>query len=372
MSHYFDHAATTPMRQSAIDAWVEHAGALNPGGQYADGRHANKVLAEAREEIAELFGADPVEVVFTGSGTEADNIAIRGLYQASSLDRVVSTPIEHPAALETVQALEGANVEWLPVEESGHVTDLAALDEPAAVATCMWANNETGAIQPVEEVVARASAVGTPVHIDAVQVAGRLPIDFHALGATTLAISAHKFGGPRGTGLLLVCRSPVPAATMFGGGQERGIRPGTVDVASAAATAAALREATDSMAADMERIRGLRDQLIAGVTSRIDDVIVTTREPALPTHAHFMFAGADGDSLIMLLDAAGIAASTGSACASGVNRMSHVLEAMGVDTRTGMGALRLTLGRTTTEEDVRFVVEHIADIVAKARVAGNL
>ncbi|WP_257161561.1 cysteine desulfurase family protein [Corynebacterium cystitidis] len=372
MSIYLDHAATTPMRQCAIDAWVEHSGALNPGGQYADGRHANKVLAEAREEIALVLGADPVEVVFTGSGTEANNIAIRGLYQASVLDRVVATPIEHPAVLETVKALEGATVEWLPVETSGHIAELSALDQPAAVATCMWANNETGAIQPVGEVVARAAAVGAPVHIDAVQVAGKLPIDFHALGATTLAISAHKFGGPRGTGILLARRSPVPAATVFGGGQERGLRPGTVDVASAVATAAALRASVDEMDAEIARVRQLRDELIVGVRSRVDDVIVTTSKPALPAHAHVMFAGADGDSLIMLLDTLGIAASTGSACASGVNRMSHVLEAMGVDRRTGMGALRFTLGRTTTRDDVRFVVDNIADVVDKARAAGSL
>ncbi|MHA2788748.1 cysteine desulfurase family protein [Corynebacterium sp. S7] len=373
MTHYFDHAATTPMRQSAIEAWVEHAGALNPGGQYTSGRKANSVLAESREKIAELLGADPVEVVFTGSGTEANNIAVRGLYQASELDRVVSTPIEHAAVLETVKSLQasGAEVELLPVERSGHIRELSALDRPAAVAACMWANNETGAIQPVGEVVSRASAQGTPVHIDAVQVAGHLPIDFHELGATTIAMSAHKFGGPRGAGILLAKRSPAPQPLTLGGGQERGIRSGTVDVATAAATAAALEESVREMNTENARISALRDRLIEGVKVQVPDLTVTTREPALVGHAHFIFAGAHGDSLIMLLDGLGIEAATGSACNSGVTRMSHVLEAMGVDEKTGIGALRFTLGRTTTEEDVDYVIENISLVVQRARLAGN-
>ncbi|WP_018295764.1 cysteine desulfurase family protein [Corynebacterium lubricantis] len=373
MTHYFDHAATTPMRQSAIEAWVKHAGALNPGGQYASGRQANSVLAESREKIAELLGADPVEVIFTGSGTEANNIAVRGLYQASELDRIVSTPIEHAAVLETVKSLAaaGADVELLHVEASGHIRDLSALDLPAAVAACMWANNETGAIQPVEEVITRASAQGTPVHIDAVQVAGHLPINFSSLGATTMAMSAHKFGGPRGAGILLAKRSPAPQPLTLGGGQERGIRSGTVDVATAAATAAALEESIREMGTENARISGLRDRLVEGFKVQVPELTVTTTEPALPGHAHFIFAGAHGDSLIMLLDSLGVEAATGSACNSGVTRMSHVLEAMGVDEKTGIGALRFTLGRTTTEEDVDYVIENISEVVQRARLAGN-
>lgn len=373
MTHYFDHAATTPMRQSAIEAWVENSTALNPGGQYGSGRRANAVLAESREKIAELLGAEPIEVVFTGSGTEANNIAVRGLYQASELNRVVSTPIEHAAVLETVNSLagQGAEVDYLPVEADGHIRDLSALDTPAAVAACMWANNETGAIQPVEEVVARASEQGTAVHVDAVQVAGHLPIDFDALGATTLAISAHKFGGPRGAGLLLARRSPAPQPLTLGGGQERGIRSGTVDVAAAAATAAALEESVRDMEQESARIRALRDRLVAGVQEQVSDLTLTTTEPALPGHAHFIFDGAHGDSLIMLLDVLGIEAATGSACNSGVTRMSHVLEAMGVDEKTGIGALRLTVGRTTSEDDVDYVIANIADVVSRARLAGN-
>ncbi|AIT60871.1 cysteine desulfurase family protein [Corynebacterium doosanense] len=364
---YLDHAATSPMRQVAVDAWIEHAGALNPGSQYGAGRRARSVLDDARESVAEIMGADPVEVIFTASGTEADNLAVQGLYRASELTRVVSTEIEHPAVGETVAAL-GADVEFLPVDRSGHVSDLSALETPAALATCMYANNETGAIQPVAEIVARAG--DTPVHVDAVQAVAKLPIHFHDLGVTTLASSAHKFGGPRGAGFLLARRSPAPTAIIHGGGQERGIRPGTVDVASAAALAAALREAVGEMAAEDVRIAELRNTLRDNILATVDDVVVNSVEPVLPGHLHVSFPGADGDSMIMLLDSLGIEAATGSACHSGVNRMSHVLEAMGVQMSDGIGSLRLTLGRTTTAEDVDAVSRHLADVVARARVAG--
>ena len=367
---YLDHAATTPMRQCAIDAWVEHAGALNAGSQHAAGRQANAVLADARERIASALGADPVEVVFTGSGTEANNIGVRGLHDASGGGRVVSTPIEHPAVLEVVKSL--GQTEWLPVGRDGVVSDLSALDTPAAVAAVMWANNEPGAIQPVHEAVARAEAAGTPMHVDAVQAVGHIPVDFHELGAATLAASAHKFGGPRGMGLLLARRSPAPKPVIFGGGQERGIRSGTVDVASAAATAAALEEAVAEMGQEQQRIADLRDAVIAGVKEAVPEVIVAKHEPCLPGHAHFMFPGANADALIMLLDAQGIQVSAGSACASGVLRMSHVLEAMGFSEREAMGALRVTVGRTNTREDVEKFLAAIPEVVERARAAGAL
>lgn len=362
------------MRQRAIDAWVEHAGALNARSQHAAGRKANAVLADARERVAAALGADPVEVVFTGSGTEANNIGVRGLWSAAGGGRVVSTPIEHPAVLETVKALgrTGVDVAWLPVGRDGVVSDLTALDAPAAVAAVMWANNETGAVQPVEEVVRRAGAAGTPVHVDAVQAVGHVPVDFHGLGAATLAASAHKFGGPRGMGILLARRSPAPQPVIVGGGQERGIRSGTVDVASAAATAAALEEAVAEMELEQERIAGLRDAVIAGVEAAVPEVIVVKHEPCLPGHAHFMFPGANADALIMLLDAQGIEVSAGSACASGVVRMSHVLDAMGFSEREAMGALRVTVGRTNTREDVEAFLGAIPEVVRRARAAGAL
>lgn len=377
MTRYFDHAATTPMRQVAIDAWAEHAHLLNPGGQYASGRAANAVLAQARETVAEILGADPVEVIFTASGTEADNVALRGFAEEPGA-RVVSTPIEHPAVRETVANLgkRGATVAMLPVGEDGVVDITDELDEPASVMTCMWANNETGAIQPVADIAARANGVGTPVHVDAVQVVGHLPVDFHALGATTLAASAHKFGGPRGAGILLAKRSPVPAPVLTGGGQQRGIRPGTVDVATAAATAAALKEAAGEMDAEAARLTQLRDELVDGIHSTIPDTRATVlgREgvDVLPGHAHLLFPGANGDAMIMLLDSFGIEASTGSACNNGVNQRSHVLEAMGLPGDHVDGALRFTLGRTTTDEDVQFLLGRLPEVIGKARDVAKL
>lgn len=386
---YFDHAATTPMRQVAVDTWAEHAHLLNPGGQYASGRAANAVFAQARETVAEILGADPVEVIFTGSGTEADNLALRGFARAPGA-RVISTPIEHPAVRETVADLgaRGADVDFLPVGVDGVVELTDTLDTPAAVATCMWANNETGAIQPVAEMVARAAAAGTPVHVDAVQVVGHLPVDFHELGATTLAASAHKFGGPRGAGILLARRSPAPAAVLTGGGQQRGIRPGTVDVATAAATAAALKEAVAEMDAEASRLAQLRNILIDGALQTIpgarSTVLPGSESDArvlpgsesdarvLPGHAHLTFPGANGDAMIMLLDSMGIEASTGSACNNGVNQRSHVLEAMGLPDDHVDGALRFTLGRTTTEEDVQFLLDRLPEVIGKARDVAKL
>lgn len=366
---YVDHAATTPMRQVAIDTWVAAARELNPGGQYAAGRHARSVLDQARETVAECLGADPIEVVFTGAGSEADNLAIQGLFYASENNRVVTTELEHSAVYQTVRHL-GAEVIDLPVGADGHVADLTALEQPAALATCMLANNETGAIQPVEKIITAADEAGTPVHLDAVQAVGKVDIDFHRLGATTLAASGHKFGGPRGVGVLLARRSPELKPVVFGGGQERGLRPGTNDVAGAAAFAAALKEALGERQEENARVCGLRDKLREGILATIDGVRVNTAEPALPGHLSVSFEGAEGDSLIMLLDQLGIAAATGSACSSGVNRASRVLLAMGTPERLARGTLRFSLGHTSTKEDVDRVLDVLPEVVARARAAG--
>lgn len=348
---------------------------MNPASQYGSGRQARDQLDTARETIAELLGCEPIEVIFTASGTEADNIGVAGQFYAREAhhgNRVVSTPIEHPAVMDTVKALRGADVAYLPVSEAGVVCDLTALDQPAAVVTCMWANNETGAIQPVEDVIAAASATESPVHVDAVQVVGHRHVNFAELGATTLAASAHKFGGPRGVGLLLAKRSPAPQGVIFGGGQERGLRSGTVDVAGAVATAAALTEAVAEIDAEERRLRGLREKLRSAIASTIDNVIFHTPEGenSLSSHLYMSFPGAEGDSLIMLLDHRGIEASSGSACHMGVNRASEVLMAMGVEEKTARGTLRLTLGRTTTQEDLAVVIETLPEVVRLARLAG--
>lgn len=364
---YLDHAATTPMRQTARDAWLAASSLLNPGGQYASGRKARRALEEAREQIAELLDCERVEVIFTASGTEADNLAVRGLFAASALDRIVCSPIEHPAVLETVRSLP-ASIAWLPVSRDGVMNPSDIPDAPAALLCCMWANNETGAIQPIHDIVQASGEI--PVHVDAVQAVGHLPVSFRNLGATTLAASAHKFGGPRGVGLLLARRSPAPAAVLTGGGQERGLRPGTVDVAGAVATAAALAEACSEIDQEQQRLAKLRDQLRDHIVSTVNNVIVHTPENALPGHLFVSFPGAEGDSLIMLFDAAGIECSTGSACAHGVNRPSEVLLAQGVSERDARSAIRFTLGRTTSKADIAHVAQHVAQVVERARLAG--
>lgn len=374
-TRYFDHAATTPIRETARTAWLEYAGMANPASQYASGRAARSVLDTAREQIAQLLGCEPIEVIFTASGTESDNIGVHGLWKArqgQAPNRIVTTAIEHPGVLETVKALEadGANVDFLPVDSHGAIVNVEALSTPAAVAAVMWANNETGAIQPIEDVIAAAKEVHTPVHVDAVQLVGHQHINFDELGATTLAASAHKFGGPRGVGLLLARRSPAPQPVMFGGGQERSIRSGTVDVAGVAATAAALAEAVHEIDEENTRLRYLVNKLRDHVVATIDDTVVHTPRHSLPGHLHLSFPGAEGDSLIMLLDSLGLEASTGSACSNGVNRASHVLLAMGVSESTARSAVRFTLGATTTEEDVDTLIAKLPDVVARARFAG--
>ena len=373
--HFVDHAATTPLRPEARTAMVENLGLANPSGQYATARIAKKVLEESREEIAGLLGADPIEVVFTSGGTEADNLAVSGLYFKAAGSDIVVPPIEHDAVLKTCHHLEKehwAKIVEAPVGADGRV-DMVQFPEISrqntALVTCMWANNETGTIQPVEEIAKRAKDARVPFHIDAVQAAGHLPIDFHASGATTMAISAHKFGGPRGIGALLVRREAKLTPHNNGGGQERGLRSGTQDVASAAGMAAGLRVAVDAMAADNERIRGLTQQLIRAIVN-IDGAIIHTSELALPGHVYASFPGAEADSLIMLFDAAGIDCSTGSACSAGVNRPSHVLMAMGVSEPEARSSIRFTLGYTSTQADVDAVISALPETVERARRAG--
>ncbi|MFC3848575.1 cysteine desulfurase family protein [Corynebacterium hansenii] len=381
--HHLDHAATSPLRPEAREAMVAALGAGNPNAQYAEGRAARKILEEARESIAADLGAEPVEVVFVSGGTEADNLGVRGLYlagaaRAGAPGTVVSTPVEHDAVRKAVAHLaehHGARVLEAPVDAGGRVAvgELGLLCDahagPHHVWTCQWANNETGAIQPIGEFIAAAGEHDAPVHVDAVQAVGHVPVDFRGSGAATLAASAHKFGGPRGIGALLVRRATSLTALNAGGGQERGLRSGTPDVAAAAGMAAALRAATAAMDEERRAVATLRDRLLAGLRD-IDGVVLHTSEPALPGHLHVSVTGAEGDSLIMLLDAAGISAATGSACAAGVNRASHVLEAMGVDVAVSRGALRLTLGWNSTGADVDAVLSVLGDTVARARAAG--
>lgn len=368
---YCDYAATAPLRQCAREAWIEASSAVNPGSQYASGRAANALLSQAREIVAACLNAEPIEVVFTGSGSEADNIAAEGFAASRPELPVACSPVEHPAVREPLARHEQ---HFFSIDSDGRVDPASftrVLSQPHAVAACMLANNETGVIQPVEQMVEAASVSATPTHVDAVQVVGHLPVDFAALGCTTLAASAHKFGGPRGCGILLARRAPTPQPIALGGGQQRGLRPGTIDVASAYATAKALEEACTQMEATARRIRVLRARLREGLQQAVDDMVFFTPENGvLPGHLFVGFPGAEGDSLIMLADAAGIECSTGSACSAGVNRASEVLLSMGVEENVARSAVRFTLGRKTTEQEIEGIIAQIPEIVRRARQAG--
>lgn len=386
---YVDNAASQALRPEAQEAMDRAVGLLNPAGQYKTGRDARRSLEDAREQIAELLGADAAEVIFTGSGTEADNIAIQGLAYGSKAHRgahvIASSDIEHPAVVESVDWLTAGPLDLgferavLPVDAAGRIRAedwIAGLESGAgapndlALLTCMWANNETGAIQPVETLASFARDNGVPFHTDAVQAVGHIPVDFHALGATTLAASAHKFGGPKNTGLLLARRDADILSPVRGGGQERKLRSGTVNVQGAVGCAAALASSIKELEQATARMRMARERLRTAAQG-IDGVRIWTPEVgALPGHLHMSFPGAEGDSLIMLLDAAGVDASTGSACSAGVNRASHVLTAMGVPVEVARGALRITLGADITDEEVGYLAGILPRVVEQARAAG--
>lgn len=383
---YLDNAATQRLRPEAHEAMQQAAKELNPAGQYASGRAARRVLEDAREQVAELLGADAAEVIFTGSGTEADNIAIQGLAFGSLAHRsarlVLSSDIEHPAVAETVDWLTDGPIDFgferveLPVNAEGRVgvdgdalSDTIASRGDVAVMTCMWANNETGNIQPVQQAAEFARARNIPFHTDAVQAVGHVPVNFHELGASTLAASAHKFGGPKSLGILLARRDADILSPVRGGGQERKLRSGTVNVQGAAGAAAALAASVKKMEQENRAAADRRDRLRAAV-EKVDGVRIWTNEPALTGHLHLSVPGAEGDSLIMLLDAAGVDASTGSACSAGVNRASSVLTAMGVDVAVARGALRLTVGADADEQAIDALAEKLPQIIEQARSAG--
>ncbi|GGO87911.1 cysteine desulfurase [Nocardioides phosphati] len=378
MTVYLDHAATTPMRPEAIEAMAAQLGLVgNASSLHASGRAARRVVEESRERIAQALGARPTEVVFTSGGTEADNLALKGLWWSRGRRRVLSTLVEHHAILDPLAWLdghEGAEVTLLPVD-GGCRLDLSALDEAlsdeVSFVSVMWANNETGVLQPLDEVVARAAAYGVPVHSDAVQAVGAVPVDFAASGLDALTLTGHKLGGPYGVGALLVRRELELTPLLHGGGQERDVRSGTIDVPAIAGFAAAVELAVKEQADSRARLSALRDDLVAGVRAAVPDAVVHG-DPAvqLPGHANLGFPGCEGDSLLMLLDAQDIECSTGSACNAGVPQPSHVLLAMGCSDEEARGSLRFSLGHTSTAADVEALVAAIGPAVERARAAG--
>ncbi|WP_030161159.1 cysteine desulfurase family protein [Glycomyces sp. NRRL B-16210] len=381
---YLDHAATTPMLPQALDAYLRTARALgNASSLHGSGRTARRTVEEARERIAEVLGAKPGEVIFTGSGTEADNLAVKGIHwdrRTGARNRIVSTAIEHHAVADAVAWLgdhERADVTELPVDKLGCVetTELAALlDERAdeiTVITCMWANNEVGTLQPVEAIAAMAAPHGIPVHTDAIQAVGHVPVDFAASGAAALTLSGHKLGGPTGTGALLLRRDVKATPLLHGGGQEREIRSGTLDVPGIAALAEAVTHAVRTRETEAARLAGLRDDLVARLRAAVPDAIYNgDPELRLPGNAHFSFPGCEGDALLMLLDAAGVECATGSACSAGIAQPSHVLLAMGAEADDARSSLRFTLGWPTTEADVDALVAALPEAVRRAKTAG--
>jgi len=386
---YLDHAATTPLLPAALAAMTAELAQLgNPSSLHNAGRRARRVVEESRELIAEAYGARPSEVVFTSGGTEADNLAVKGLYWARraaepARRRVLASATEHHAVLDSVRWLsehEDAQADWLAVEPDGVVTaaTLAAAIEadPATVAliSIMWANNEVGSVQPIAELAALAAEHHIPFHSDAVQAAGQLPVNLAETGATALTITAHKIGGPVGVGALLLAKGTQPVPVLHGGGQERDVRSGTLDVPAIRAFAAAVQVATERREEEGKRVAALRDDLIAQVQAAVPDAVLNGTPPGpgrLPGNAHFSFPGCEGDALLMLLDARGIACSTGSACTAGVAQPSHVLLAMAADEARARGSLRFSLGHSSEQADVDALGAVIGEVVERARRAAR-
>ena len=374
---YLDHAATTPMPVAVRSAYADALGLVgNPSSIHGHGQAARDLLETGREQVAASVGVDAVEVVFTGGGTEAVNLAIKGSYWARApRRRILTTRAEHAATLDSVEWLvrhEGAIVEWIDVDAVGRLS-LSSLEaalghdrDDIALVTVLWANNEVGTLQPVSSIVALAHAAGVPVHLDAIAAYGSVPLDVHAVGADLVSISAHKIGGPVGIGALIVSRTATVEPLVHGGNQQRA-RSGTQDAAGAIAfgTAAGL------IAADHAPLAALRDRLMEGLAELPGVVLRGDPDPAgrLPGNVHATFAGADGDALLYLLDQRGFSVSTGSACQAGVAEVSHVLLAMGLSEQDAKGALRFTLGADTSSDAIEALLTALPDVLAQARTA---
>lgn len=370
----------------------------NPASTHGNGQHASELLEAARERVAESLGCDSAEVVFTGGGTESINLALKGAYWSRQRD--ASRPVllvadgEHHATIEAAEWLrdhEGAELVWLPLDAHGALlpsTLDAAIAEAGAdrvaLISFLWANNEVGTVQAVPELCALGRAAGIPVHVDAVAALGQVPLDFRASGASFMSVSAHKIGGPVGVGALVVARDQRIDSLFHGGSQQRG-RSGTQDVAGAVSFAAALDEvlepgSLDPRASHIAHLSSLRDRLIAGVREVDPQAVLRGAAPEmaapgpgeqrLPGNAHFTFPGCQGDSLVYLLDAAGVSVSVGSACRAGVATISHVLLAMGIDETEAAGALRFTLGTASTETEIDALLAALPEALERARAAG--
>lgn len=395
MTIYLDHAATTPMRPAARDAYVEALGMVgNPASIHSTGQAAKQRLEESRERIAASLGCDPIEAILTSGGTESINLAIKGLFWRRNVDArrpvIVVPGGEHHATADTVEWLEqhhDAQVRWLGLDDEGTV-DPGELDrildvdgDRCALVSVIFANNEVGTIQPVTELSRVAVAHGVPLHTDAVAAYGHVPVDVGRIreesgstgeaGLVAASVSAHKIGGPVGVGALYLSRGAGVEPLLHGGGQQRQVRSGTQDVAGACAFASAADQCLQEQAAEAERLTVMRERVIESLRERVPQARLNgRRRDRLPGNIHVTFPGCEGDSLLFLLDMAGIAVSTGSACQAGVPEPSHVLIAMGRSEDEARGALRITMGHTTSDEDVDALLEALPDAYRQAAKAG--
>ena len=374
---YLDHAATTPVRPEVVEAMLPYLTHTfgNASSIHLFGQEAKRALERARETVARCIGADPDEVYFTGGGTESDNLAIEGVVRASSPARrhPITSRVEHHAVLNCLRHLEqaGHGVTYLPVDRFGVVDlgDVASAVRPdTTLISIMLANNETGTLQPIREIAGIARERGVPVHTDAVQAVGKIPVNVDDLGVDLVSVSAHKIYGPKGVGALYIRKGTEIAPIFHGGHHERGMRPGTENVASIAGFARAIELATEELPRTALRLAALRDRLERGIGERIADVHVNGHlHQRLPNILNIGFEAVEGEALLLALDLSGIAVSTGSACTSGSMESSHVLSAMRVPPELARAALRFSLGMSTTEARIDFVLERLTEIVARLR-----
>jgi cysteine desulfurase len=387
MQVYLDHAATAPLRAEAREAWLAAQEVLgNPSSIHGAGQAARRLLEDARDELAEVLHCQPIEIVFTSGGTEAANLGLKGLWgaRAAGTQAVVLPDGEHHATLDVVGWLassSGAEVRAVPLDALGRIdVELFAAALPdAALATAIVANNEIGTLQDAAALASAASGAGVPLHLDAVSALGSVPIDFARWrgpgsgggGLAALSVSAHKVGGPVGVGAAVVSRHATLTPLVHGGGQQRGLRAGTQDVAGAAAFAAAATAAEAERESEGRRVAELRDRLVDGIRRSVPEArLLGDPTNRLPGNAHVLFPDAAGETLLFLLDMAGIAVSTGSACQAGVAEPSHVVLALGLGERAARSVLRFTLGRTSTAADVDAVLARLPEAYARAVASG--
>ena len=378
MTIYLDHAATTPINAQALDALNEQIKKLgNASSVHNQGRAVRKDVEDARHKLSELIGSVPSEIIFTASGTEANNLALKGFYWKSGKKLIVTSNFEHHAVLDPVEWLanhQGAEVIYIPVKSDGYI-DLDFLKKVVsergneiAVISIMHSNNELGSIQPISQVVEIAGDI--PVHTDAVQSFGKVEFNFDSLGVSAATISAHKLGGPLGVAALVLKHGIDLAPLLHGGGQEREIRSGTINAPGIVAFARAAEIAISNREENFKKIRVLRDQLISGIKRVVPDAIINSPvDPALPGVVNISIPDTESDALLLLLDSEGISASAGSACSAGVPRPSHVLIAMGIPEELADASLRISIGATNTSSEIDQVISVLPSVVERARNA---